>query len=533
MLTRLSSALVKFKDLLGLEVTMQEYLRQGYIRVKSREELLDAISYVNTFVKARTEIRLAKNFKPWTAATTDIDLTWVSLVGEGQATYIDCTGIPDVEGNYAAKFFCTPEANIDSISYLGGDKYKNIIFRGRGRDSKVDGLIFESSGAGKTNLASIALHSPTVFGFRSGITIGSNAFIIHMFQPRVDRCGLAHIHMKAGSNTGEGVHLFGGTISTSNGVGILNENPNGAVRCFGTSLDYMGAVAKSVRGAIELNGCHMEFENGTNDLNQIPFRTSSAQDSSILISGGEILSYKGTNAISQPAVFESLPGGGGIRVRDTLMFALVTPTGKLKQGGGEFSITGTHLYAGGGNPAVSRMQDPEDNLAGDGYNKGSRNMWYISRVTSGAPTSRTESTTGTITFDASVAPDATSAGSMKVSKLFGAGSNFDVSYIVPISEAAQITSKLKLQSNLSFTAYMNMRYVSLSHYDNIGRPVFDRAGSATTRNIALGQGSFVEGTSFAARNPAPKWATHYMVTLGLAGMPKGDLFIGAAEVFSV
>lgn len=88
-------------------ITRQELDTTMY--VKSREELLSAIQTVNTLVRKSTRIVLTRDFAPWNE-TADVDLTFVSLAGEGQATKIDCSGLP--EGTRAARFFTTNAASV-------------------------------------------------------------------------------------------------------------------------------------------------------------------------------------------------------------------------------------------------------------------------------------------------------------------------------------------------------------------------------------------------------------------------------------
>lgn len=532
-----AGSLVGFKNPVGDKVMLGQYMSEGYIRVKSREELLAAIDLVNSNLKKPTEIRLSRDFAPWTAPTTDLDVTWVSIHGEGQATRIDVSGIPEGEGNYAAKLFTTPASSLGNIPYQGGDKLTNVMFIGRAGvpypDRKVDGLIFESTGPGRSGLGNFATRGVTVSNFRNGVVIGANAYIIHMFEPRIDRCTV-HLLMKAASNSGEGVITYGGTLGTSAGVLIRNENPNGAVRAFGTSLDYAGSVADAVRGSIELYGCHVEFENGTNDLKDIPFKTYAAQDSRILIHGGEMLSFKGTNPISQPTIFQSAKGGMGITVRDMKMAFLVTPTGNISQGDGMCRISGTTILDGAGNASISRGTDANNSIAVDpAMNHTSPVDWSITRVATGGqpPTDRWTSQTGTIKKVADPKVSGGYGGSVAVTKLFGSGAEFSIQAHCETSNGAQMHTRLRMLSGGSTTGtiYVAFAYGVVRGYDTLGRPILHRLDIHATRNVDLASlhDGWADVQSYSSKMPAPAWATHYVVSMSLVNMSKdGTLYIG-------
>ncbi|QHJ81665.1 MAG: hypothetical protein [Caudoviricetes sp.] len=516
-------------------------LDQGYIRVSSREELIDAVNFVNTMVKKTTQIRLSADFAPWSAPQTDIDVSWVSIVGDGQAVRIDCSGIPNVAGNYALKLYSTQASAIGNIPFLGGDKLVNVMFIGPSGiaypDRKVDGLIFDAGGQGRSGLGNFATRGVTVTTFNSGVTIGQNAYIVHMFEPRIDRC-TTHLHMKAASNSGEGVITYGGTLGTSAGILLKNENGNGALRCFGTSLDYAGAVAIAERGSIELYGCHIEFENGTNDLKRVPFYTGSAQDARILIHGGEMLSFKGLNPITQPAVFESTKGSMGITVRDMKMAFLVTSTGKLQQGDGTFVITGTGLLDGSGNASISRGVSANNSIAMDTMITGTTPVdWSISQVATGGqePTDRWTSQTGTIKRVDTPKVSDQHGGSLAVTKLFGGGAVFSIDTHVATSNNAHMGATIKLLAGAGTTGSIgvNFSFARVAGYDSLGRPMYYRrdVGQNRTLDLSTAQADWVNVNSFAAKNPAPAWATHYSVRFNLINMSKdGVIYIGETNL---
>lgn len=496
--------------------------------VKSREELLAAIQTVNTLVRKSTRIVLTRDFAPWNE-TADVDLTFVSLEGEGQATKIDCSGLQ--AGTRAVRFFTTNAASVGNISYQGGDKITNIQFFGPSQTGTTDGVLFE-------NVASISVQGLTVMGFRDGVQIGSNAYIIHFYRIRIDRCGGVHLRVLNTPNTGEGIHLYGGTLSTSGGTLLQCDNPNSAIRAYGTSLDYAGAVAKANRGSIELFGCHMEFENGTNDLKEIPFQTTAAQDSRLLIDGGEILSYKGTTPISQQAVFYSVKGGAGITVRDTKLVYVNTQSGDIKQGDGQFSALNLKLFDNNGNVGIARGQAPTDSLAGDPtFTMSPPADWYIQQAVSEI-TDRWTSGTGTLVTNTDVKYSTEYGGSMEVTKIFGNGSNFTVRMEVPVTYLNEMTARLRIMAPAGTvgTIYMNLQFGRLRSYDSLGRPVFARSDTARQRSVDLStsNGSWISALATSGRITAPRWATHFIVSINMASLQPGTKFyIGETGVFTL
>lgn len=89
------------------------------IIVSSRDELIAAQDFIIKTLGKRTEIHLAKDFKPWIAERTDIDLAFVTLVGHADGTVIDASGIPDAEGNYFLRFYNSGALDIERLPNLG------------------------------------------------------------------------------------------------------------------------------------------------------------------------------------------------------------------------------------------------------------------------------------------------------------------------------------------------------------------------------------------------------------------------------
>ncbi|ENQ2457107.1 hypothetical protein ACEOSJ_004953 [Klebsiella pneumoniae] len=110
--------MLAFRNALGHASTIGDYLREAYIRVHSRYELLQAIEHINNEIQHPTEIRLARNFASWNDAKTDIDITYASIVGEGGNVVIDAQGIPDAAGNYFMRIFNSKKSDINNLANI-------------------------------------------------------------------------------------------------------------------------------------------------------------------------------------------------------------------------------------------------------------------------------------------------------------------------------------------------------------------------------------------------------------------------------
>lgn len=144
-------------------------------------------------------------------------------------------------------------------------------------------------------LGNFSVNNVYISGFYYGMYFGANAYIGHHYACEVIRC-YECVHMPSAEsgakNFGEGINFFGGTLGNSQGLAIGNQNPNGAFRFFGTSIDYAGAIVNVQAGSVELHGCHIEFNNENSPLTDFPFRCSANQNASLLIQGVKLLRWK-------------------------------------------------------------------------------------------------------------------------------------------------------------------------------------------------------------------------------------------------
>ncbi|HEN5022218.1 TPA: hypothetical protein U6I41_001530, partial [Klebsiella pneumoniae] len=331
--------ILAFRDMLGRSSTVGDYLRDAYIRVHSRYELLQAIEHINNDLQHPAEIRLARNFASWNDAKTDIDITYASIVGEGGNVVIDAQGIPDAAGNYFMRIFNSKKSDINNLANIFTVKQQGFTVIGPSRNSNVAFNVFhspEGQGAGFMTLGITAQE------FGVGDTYGQNAYIIKHIGRAIQRC-VNHVWMPSGySNYGEGISYAHSLLSTSSGVGIRNDNPNGAIRLFDCSLDYMGRIAVTNGGRIEIIGCHTEVNNASNKLTGIPFETASSERAEIVVSGGEILGFSTPLPASVPTIFRCGANTNGVKLTNVNLMNLVLPAGnyEINDGTGPFITRG-------------------------------------------------------------------------------------------------------------------------------------------------------------------------------------------------
>ncbi|WP_261287524.1 phage tail fiber domain-containing protein, partial [Serratia liquefaciens] len=291
------SQLVGHTDLISKFYFLKDYFDQGYILVSSRDELIAAQTVIKTVMLKRTEIRLARNFSPWTAAQTDIDLAWVTITGHADGTYIDATGIPNVEGNYFIRFYNSGGLDMNGLPFLEGLRFSGVSVKGPSRSSLVDGMLFHSP---DHQMGNLTIGYFNIQEFRRGISFQTNAYIIKVMNAYIARCNMAGVDQPAGfSNYGENIALYGCTIAVSGGPAVHINNGNGGFHLHNCSLDYTGQVIVAEAGYVECHGGHHEFENGSNPLTGTPYVVILAQTARIALHGTKIVCIRSAG-MTQP-----------------------------------------------------------------------------------------------------------------------------------------------------------------------------------------------------------------------------------------
>lgn len=525
------AAMVGFLGYAGGATTVSSYLKEGYIRVKNRDELLAAHDYVKNVLKKRTEIRLARDFQNWTAPKTDIDLSWVTIVGEGDGVVIDASGIPNTSGNYWCRFYSSDASSVNSQPLSQGVRIKGIHVIGPGRSSVVT---FRLSHSPEGQLGNFATQSLSCEEFGFGDVYQQNAYLIDNYNSKITRCGI-HVYMPAGfANYGEGIRYFGGVLGTSAGIAVQNDNPNGAIRLYSTSIDYVGRAVVCNRGSVELYGCHNEFNNAINKLNGVPYYCGNGGEARIIIHGGEILAH--TQNINQPSVFYVENDAMGVFVRDVKFMSLITTSGRIKEGPGVFDISGFGVIDGGGNTTVSMMKSPTENIFSDPtFELANVVDWFIVQDTKPV-TSRTDGDNIKLTITGDTAR--TGATSMKAQKRLGAGSAAIFQSIVNANFNTINSFKFYIKASGGVTGmmYVTFYYLRVIYDNQYGTPIaakYKQFGAIRSIDVSKITSDWTAVVQQQSRSRVPSWATHVAVDVSMTSCSAGDYYFDDAEIYQI
>ncbi|HAT1602820.1 TPA: hypothetical protein MYM85_001832 [Klebsiella pneumoniae] len=521
------SDMLVFRDLLGHSSTVGDYLRDAYIRVRSRYELLQAIEHINNDLQHPAEIRLARNFAAWNDAKTDIDITYASIVGEGGNVVIDAQGIPDVQGNYFMRIFNSKKSDINNLANIFTVKQQGLTVIGPGRNSNVAFNVFQGSG--------FMTLGTTAQEFGIGDVYQQNAYIIKHIGRAIQRC-VNHVWMPSGySNYGEGIGYVSCLLSTSAGVGVRNDNPNGAIRLIDCSLDYMGRIAVTNGGRIEFSECHIEVNNASNKLTGIPFETASSERAEIIVDGGEILGYVAPLPESVPTIFRCGANTNGVKLTNVNLMNLVLPDGnyEINDGDGPFRTSGVTTIGGNGNIRVPVLKSERQNLLSDPrYTQPSVVDWYVTQ-----DIAEVKSRTDCYGIKLTVSQD-TGTPAMKVQKINGIGSLSEIKLRVPAAPGSlsQYAFRVKgVGANgipLTGNIFVEAEFSTTLYQNQYGTPLSARTSQVgPTRTIdASSLTEFTRVSQQAIRSYTPEWATHVLIKITLSSMSAGSLYIDQVRV---
>lgn len=501
------------------------------IIVSSREELLEAQEFIRVNIKKRTVIHMAKDFQPWVAAKTDIDLAFVSLVGHADGTVIDASGIPNVSGNYFLRFFNSGELDVGNLPNLGGERMSGILVQGPGRDSKVIGRLFHSP---EGSLGNIVMGAVTLAEFGSGDVYQANAYNIFHYGAQIFRAGV-HIDMPSGFvNYGENISYFGGVIATSAGIGIRNSNPNGEFYMYGMSIDYVGRVLEANAGAIILHGGHHEFNNSSNPLQQIPYFCSQDQSASIVLRDITIMGFI-KDKLPVKAIVESIKGGGGVYFYGCKLLNLLTQLDTFKIGEGIFNAVDSRLLSGSGNFTVSLLLSQTENQLADGdfsFEQDGHD-WSV-LMESDFHSDKLSENTPAVEYKISPAKDK----SLALEKLSNKGDPLSFIAMVPARRLQNYTYSLKIRNDLNSIGkvLISAYFVNVSSFLDNGSVRFKRKiqhGPVREVDLSLSLNAWQRIVQSPLRMPAPEWASHYMLVINAKEMSEGALNISDVLITSM
>ncbi|WP_431002166.1 hypothetical protein [Klebsiella pneumoniae] len=517
--------MLAFRNALGQTSTIGDYLREAYIRVHSRYELLQAIEHINNDLQHPAEIRLARNFAPWNDAKTDIDITYASIVGEGGNVVIDAQGIPDAAGNHFMRIFNSKKSDINNLANIFTVKQQGLTVIGPGRNSNVAFNVFQGSG--------FMTLGTTAQEFGIGDVYQQNAYIIKHIGRAIQRC-VNHVWMPSGySNYGEGIGYVSCLLSTSAGVGVRNDNPNGAIRLIDCSLDYMGRIAVTNGGRIEFSECHIEVNNASNKLTGIPFETASSERAEIIVDGGEILGYVAPLPESVPTIFRCGANTNGIKLTDVNLMKLVLPAGnyEINDGTGPFITRGITTIGGGGNTLVPMLKSDRQNTLSDPlYTRPTIMDWYITQ-----DMAEIKSRTAGYNLNLTVSDDTSISGtkSMKVVKSFGVGSLSEIKLRVKAAPGSLSQYALYLKgAALTGQIFVEFYYATTQYQNQYGTPITGRDEQVgPTRTIdAATLADWVRVDQQLLRSYTPEWAEFMVIKITLSGMSAGSLYVDKVKV---
>ncbi|CAI2410597.1 hypothetical protein [Serratia proteamaculans] len=500
------------------------------IIVSSRDELLEAQEFIKLTIKKRTEIHLAKDFKPWVAEKTDIDLAFVTLVGHADGTVIDASGIPDVEGNYFLRFYNSGALDLGQLPNLGGARMIGTLVQGPGRKSKVIGRLFHSP---EGLLGNVVMGAVTLTEFGRGDVYQTNSYNICHFGAQIFRSGI-HIDMPAGfPNCGENIAYFGGVIATSAGIGVRNSNANGEFYLAGVSIDYVGRILEANAGSIVIHGGHHEFNNQSSPVIAIPYFCGKDQSASIVIRDVTIMgSIKGKLPVD--AVVESVKGGGGVYFYSCRLLNLLTQKDAFKIGDGVFSAVDSRLLDGNGNFAVSLLLSQAENQLADGdFSSDQGGDWTVSSDQSGKPTANTVAPETKYRLQPQVKDK-----NLEVTKLSQSGEPLSLVAMTTARRLQNYTYSFKIKGDGKSTGkiFVAAYFVNVSHFSESGNAQLKRKlQHGPVREIEIGSlgSNWQQVVQSPLRLQAPEWATHYMLVVNAQGMSPGGFSLADALVTSM
>jgi hypothetical protein len=500
------------------------------IIVSSRDELLAAQDFIKLTIKKRTEIHLAKDFKPWVAEKTDIDLAFVTLIGHADGTVIDASGIPDVEGNYFIRFYNSGALDLGQLPNLGGARMIGTLVQGPGRQSKVIGRLFHSP---EGLLGNVVMGAVTLTEFGRGDVYQTNSYNICHFGAQIFRSGI-HIDMPAGfPNCGENIAYFGGVIATSAGIGVRNSNANGEFYLAGVSIDYVGRILEANAGSIVIHGGHHEFNNKSSPVSAIPYFCGKHQSASIVIRDATIMGFiKGKLPVD--AIVESVKGGGGVYFYGCRLLNLLTQKDTFKIGDGIFSAVDSRLLDGNGNFAVSLLLSQAENQLADGdFSSDQGGDWAVSSDQSGRPTANTVAPETKYKLQQQVKEK-----NLEVTKLAQSGEPLSLVAMTTARRLQNYTYSFNIKGDGKSTGkiFVAAYFVSVSHFSESGNAQLKRKlQHGPVREIEIGSlgSNWQRVVQSPLRLQAPEWATHYMLVVNAQGMSPGSFSLADALVTSM
>jgi hypothetical protein len=527
------AAFIQYSDLNTKIWTLKERLDIGGIYVKSRDELIKAQTFIKDTLKRPAIVKFTAPFEEWVAPKTDIDVGFVYIDGNGVNITTKIPSGTESDHNYFMRCYTSPTALDNGVPIRPAPVLKDFTVKGIGAKQPevagqapvynfIDGILFDSP---ESLLGNFSVNNLYISGFYYGMYFGANTYIGHHYACEIIRCHEC-VHMPSAEsgakNFGEGINFFGGTIGNSQGLAIGNQNPNGAFRFFGTSIDYAGAIVNVQAGSVELHGCHIEFNNENSPLTDFPFRCSANQNASLLIQGGEIITLEGP--LTKDYCFFAEAGSSGIIVENVKFYGVRTVTGRYFGGTGDFVINNSRLDGGGGGKGLQTLTTENNNKIKDGSFAFSTKPfgWEVSGGNVSDPF-----TSDAITLAIEAGAGVNGSNALKVTKLGNTNSNAGLRVVVPVSQYEQLGAcfTLKALNGGSGNLFATLRYACIQETESNGVSIIAKSDAAAwdgTLN-ANDYAQFKEYRFNSNRRKVPVWATHVILSFNLYALAKNGV----------
>ena len=545
---------IQYSDLNSKVWTLKERLDVAGIYVKSRDELVKAQTFIKDTLKRPTTVKFASPFETWIAPKTDIDVGFVYIDGNGVKITTNIPSGTENDHNYFMRCYATSLALDNGVPIRPAPILKNFSVKGIGAKKKtalpdmadekkdeynfIDGILFDSPEKKDPQgnllgglLGNFSVNNVYISGFYYGMYFGANAYIGHHYACEVIRC-YECVHMPSAEsgakNFGEGINFFGGTLGNSQGLAIGNQNPNGAFRFFGTSIDYAGAIVNVQAGSVELHGCHIEFNNENSPLTDFPFRCSANQNASLLIQGGEIITLEGP--LTKEYCFFAEAGSSGIIVENVKFYGVRTTTGRYFGGTGDFVIRNSRLDGGGGGKGLQTLTTMNNNKIKDGsFSFTTKPIGW--EVSGGSVSDPFTSDAITIAIESGAGTNGSNA--LKVTKLGNTNTNAGLRLIVPVSQYEQLGAcfTLKTLNGGTGNLFSTLHYACIQETESNGVSIIAKSDAAAWDGM-LNTNDYLEFKEYrfnSNRRKVPVWATHIILSFNLYALAKnGVLYVDNA-----
>lgn len=511
----------------GASSDLASYLNSYHFIAKSRDEIVALQDYAKTVLKKRITIVLAEGFEKWTAAKTDIDIDYISLVGASGKTIIDASGIPDVEGNYWVRFYCGQTFDIGNVPYVTGNFMYGIQVKGPGRSSNVIGRWFYSP---EGQMGGCATQNVSILEFKTGDKYGTNAYCLDHYKSDISRCSV-HVECSAAnetvggvaitnSNYGENVTYWGGKLHTSQGLAVANRSITFGLNLNDMSIDYVARGVVTAGRTIIRGGWH-EVNNASSWVTDTFYYCENSEHAYLYMSNVNILAHNPALK-AQFLVGAASDSGLGIVWEGCRSGGITTLSGRLDDGVVRFrsSRFNLPLYAGNHNTTIQLSStncvnaDPlvESTTVAD---------WYI-KLGGGTLTSRTTSTNVNMAVDTT--QDDENHRCVSVTKSSAQGTTTQIQALAAIGNANQVSYSLTLKSQSTGSVFINMYYAAVVGYDQFGVPIIGKLSQRISgeRAVAL-NGTWQTTQSSPLRTLTPSWATHFIVEVALSALTSGSV----------